>query len=154
MENAWIIRKGRDIIFPTINMPFFFMLKRWAVLENGERIHILTTLQPGTLAQNVTFRTVFHVKNYLSYNISFRSMRQGSEVAMIRPGELSCIPLSCLDSTDVVTRLASIEDNNESRDELLWEESPRKLLEVALSRGEDSIGRLKEFFVCRIFGVC
>ncbi|PWU94863.1 hypothetical protein C4B63_24g342 [Trypanosoma cruzi] len=116
-----------------------------AVLENGEHIHLSTSLQPGTLAQNVTFRTVFHVKNYLSYNISFRSMCQWSEVAMIRPGELYCIPLSCLDSTDVVTRLASIEDNNESRDELLWEESPRKVLEVALSRGEDSIGRLKEF---------
>ncbi|PWU82943.1 putative N-terminal region of Chorein, a TM vesicle-mediated sorter [Trypanosoma cruzi] len=88
MENAWIISKKGEISFSDNKHAALLHAEKVAVLENGEHIHISTSLQPGTLAQNVTFRTVFHVKNYLSYNISFRSMRQGSEVAMIRPGEL------------------------------------------------------------------
>ncbi|RNF03601.1 uncharacterized protein Tco025E_08155 [Trypanosoma conorhini] len=134
-----------DISFSDDKRDGLFHAEGVAVLEDGERVHVATRVQPGTLTLQVTLRTAFHVRDYLPCAVTLRPTRSGSEVLTLRPGELACLPIAYLDSTDVVMRLVSTEEGGESCDELLCEGPPRKLLEVATSRGTDSMGRLKKF---------
>ncbi|ORC86644.1 uncharacterized protein TM35_000272340 [Trypanosoma theileri] len=116
-----------------------------AVLDNDEKVYMTSCVKSGSLVQHVIFRTTFHIMNVLPCTIKLYSPNNADAVVVVQPKEVSCIPLCYLDSTDVVISLISLNEKVESTEELLSEISPRDLFEVAVSRGEESIGRLKEF---------
>ncbi|KAH8614105.1 hypothetical protein ERJ75_000757300 [Trypanosoma vivax] len=124
-------------LFTTVDM---------ATLSNGEKIQITSCVSRYTLSQHVTLRTVFHIVNQLPCYAVLSSNMAGAAMVVACPGETSCIPLSLFDCRNILLSLVREDGTNESNKEpLCKEESPREILKMAETRGDDSIGRLKLF---------
>ncbi|KAH9599963.1 hypothetical protein LSM04_005175 [Trypanosoma melophagium] len=137
--------KVDDLTLPDGDSSSLLQTVDLAVLEDDEKIYMTTRVKSGSLVQQVIFQTTFHIMNLLPCTIKLCSPNNANPLVVIKPKEVSCIPFCYLDSTDIVISLISLNDKVESTEELLSEQSFKSLFEVAVSRGEESIGRLKEF---------
>ncbi|CCD16502.1 unnamed protein product, partial [Trypanosoma congolense IL3000] len=115
------------------------------VAENGEEIHVSTKVFHGSLSQQVIVRTTFLVMNTLPCVVACRANGCGTVDAMFPPGTVTSFPIPLLDKSDVLIRLISPETGAESNEQIIGEDSLRDLKRFAEIRGDDSIGRLREF---------